>query len=252
MFKTDFDDFEALLNSTAQLMGKPAPQGAQVAMFFRVMQRYSIDVVREALEAHLRDSQRGRFFPMPADLIAQIEGRMDTRPTSDEAWAISIKALDEFDSVVWTDEMAEAWGICKPIIDMGDEVGARMAFKAAYDRLVMKSRETGVEAKWAVSLGFDVNKRAVALEKAQKAGRIQEIPAHMRLEAQSSSPQLEYQAERKMPPDVRQLLHELLNKKSPDNWYERGEEERKKLAERKKNVLERINEFNLLDNNQDA
>ena len=80
MFKNDFDDFEALLVSTAELMGKNPPKSAQVAMFFRVMARYSIEDIRSALEAHLRDSDRGRFFPAPADLIAKIDARQDPRP----------------------------------------------------------------------------------------------------------------------------------------------------------------------------
>jgi hypothetical protein len=240
MFKSDFDNFAALLDSAAEMMGKPTPQAGQVAMFFRVMQRYPIETITEAMEAHLRDPQRGRFFPVPADLIAKIEESNHELPASDEAWAISLKAHDEAETVVWTSQMAEAWGVCKPVFDMGDEVGARMAFKGAYDRLTAKAKAEGKPLKWSVSLGFDIERRALALQNAQAQGRIEEVPAHMRLEAQTSAPQLEYHAERKMPPDVRKLLHDLLNKKNSENWHERGEEERQRLAERKKQIQAQV------------
>jgi hypothetical protein len=48
-------------------------------------------------------------------------------PTANEAWALVLASRDETDTVVWTEQIAEAAGIARPIIDAGDDVGARMA-----------------------------------------------------------------------------------------------------------------------------
>ena len=55
------------------------------------------------------------------------------RPAANEAWAAALEALDEAKTVVWTDEMAQAWGVARPIAAAGDLVGARMAFIGAYE-----------------------------------------------------------------------------------------------------------------------
>jgi hypothetical protein len=234
MFKTDFDDFEALLTSTADLMGKNPPKSAQVAMFFRVMARYSIEDIRNALEAHLRDSDRGRFFPAPADLIAKIDARQDPRPDADEAWAIALKAQDEFETVVWTQDMAQAWGICKPVLSMGDEVGARMAFKDAYNRIVRESKERGEKVSWNVSLGFDAAKRTQAIEHARQLGH--DVPL-----LENNTPLLE----QKMPEDVREKLKDLLMILTAPKtaWHEKGEAERAEFEARKKEAEKRVRDF---------
>ena len=241
MLKTDFEEFQSMLDSVAALMNKPTPAPTQVAMFFRVMANYSIADVRGALEAHLRDPQRGRFFPMPADLIAQIDGRTETRPSSDEAWAISVKALDEFDSLVWTDEMAQAWSVCKPVMDMGDEVGARMAFKSAYDRLVAKAKETNTPVNWTASLGFDQERRVLAIEQAQRLGRPVTVPEHMRL-TNSTPLLLEDNLQVDMPDHVREKLRKLREQLTSPKTEgpSKAELERQHLINRKREIAEQV------------
>ena len=96
----------------------------------------------------------------------------DGRPSSDEAWAIAIAAADEAETVVWTMEMAHAFGIAKPILDARDKVGARMAFREAYDRLVREARAAKTPCGWSVSLGSDTQRRSVAITAAADAGRL--------------------------------------------------------------------------------
>ncbi|MFS7082118.1 hypothetical protein ABMZ19_25175, partial [Escherichia coli] len=79
-----------------------------------------------------------------------------SRPGPEEAWSIAVRACDEAETVVMNDEIALAWGAAKPIFDLGDEVGARMAFKEVYERQVAAA--TG-PAKWWPSLGTDQHKR---------------------------------------------------------------------------------------------
>jgi hypothetical protein len=61
-------------------------------------------------------------------------------PTADEAWALALKAMDENQTVVWTNEIMYAWERCRAVYQDGDKVGARMAFKAVYDGLNLSGR----------------------------------------------------------------------------------------------------------------
>jgi hypothetical protein len=71
-----------------------------------------------------------------------------------------------------TEEMAEAYGIAKPLLDEGDQVAARMAFKEAYARIVDANKRDGVPPKWFPSLGDSKEGREAALNTAVRLGRI--------------------------------------------------------------------------------
>lgn len=176
MRETDFPEFAALLDDTAALLMRAGQTltATQRAMYFRSLQRHSIAEVRAALDAHIRDPQRGRFFPVPADVIAQLDGlaEADGRPGPEEAWAASLAARDEFDTVVWTAEMSQAWAAAKPVMDLGDEVGARMAYRETYTRLVEAARRARMPAEWSASEGFDASRRHVAIAAAVHSGRL--------------------------------------------------------------------------------
>lgn len=185
----DFDAFAAMLDDVRALLpsGQPALSATAKAMFFRALGAHGIAEVRAALDAHVRDPQRGRFAPTPADVIAQIEGLAsnDGRPGAEEAWAMALHARDEAETVVWTAEMAEAWSIARGVFELGDEVGARMAFREAYTRLVEDARRSHMPAAWSVSLGFDLERRTLAITVAVHAGRLpqeelQALPAPAR------------------------------------------------------------------------
>ena len=79
---------------------------------------------------------------------------------------------DESASVVWTDEMAAAYGIAYPLISEGEHVAARMAFLEHYRAAVSKARLDGVRVNWVPSLGYDQVGRARALQEAADKGRI--------------------------------------------------------------------------------
>ncbi len=166
--------FFELLDALWMLKGsQPLTPGAR-AMFFRSLTDYPLNEVRAGLDAHIRDPKRGQFLPMPADVIAQIQGIVadDGRPGPEEAWAQAFKALDERSTVVWTSEAAEAFGIATPILQAGDEVGARMAFKEAYQRLVAEAREQRRPVRLLASLGDDNEQRDRVLLPHVLAGRI--------------------------------------------------------------------------------
>ena len=149
--------------------------------------RLAIDAFAAALEQHMADPDRGRFFPRPADLLGAAPA--DGRPAADEAWSIAVASRDEAETVCWTAEIAEACGVAAPILDLGDRVGARMAFLAAYGRLVDGARRAGRPVAWSLSVGHDRERRAAAAERAVRQGLMApERVAHLLPQPEAQGP----------------------------------------------------------------
>ena len=80
--------------------------------------------------------------------------------------------MSEAHSAVWTAEMSQAFGVVIGMIDAGEIVAARMAFKETYLRLVTEARDAGIPVEWHVTLGHDVRGRESVLTAAVDAGRL--------------------------------------------------------------------------------
>jgi hypothetical protein len=102
-----------------------------------------------------------------ADVISRLD---DGRPGPDEAWAMMPR--DESQSVVWTDEMAVAWGVALPLLTAGDAIAARVAFRECYARVVTLARCERRPAQWRLSPGSDPAMRAAAITDAIEKGRL--------------------------------------------------------------------------------
>ena len=152
---------------TAELMQYQISPVALSALAKR-LQEFPVEIVMEALE-RLRDEKGARFSQ--GAIIEQIEKlQSDGRPGADEAWAMIPR--DEYASVVMTAEMAEAMKIAQPLLDEGDQVAARMAFKESYNRIVDANKRAKVAPKWFPSLGQDKEGRDSVLADAVRLGRI--------------------------------------------------------------------------------
>lgn len=149
---------------TAELCGRVFSPAA-AAMFASDLDGFPEHAVLAAL-TRCRKEVRGMLTIQ--DVISRID---DGRPGAEEAWAMIPR--DEATSVVWTEEMAQAYGVASPLLDEGDKIGARMAFKEAYAKLVSDARDRKLPPKWTPSLGEDVNGRQLALIDAVRAGRMQ-------------------------------------------------------------------------------
>lgn len=160
-------EFLQLLTETMGAYSKPLPEAVFLKAWWDILAPYPLPVVAAAMALY-RDEE-DRFEPKPAAIAKRCK-LMDGRPSDDEAWAIALLSREESDTVVWTSETAEAFAICAPVLNTGDEVGARMAFKDAYNRLVTAARLSSKPAKWNVSLGWDMGKREVAVTAAVNAG----------------------------------------------------------------------------------
>lgn len=178
MRSSDLDAFGEMLDAVCSLLSRGAykPSPTNTALFFRALQEHELAAVRSAFDAHVKDPQRGKFVPTPADVIAQLEGlaEADGRPGAEEAWAMCLRGRDEAETIVWTREMAEAWAVAKSVFDVGDEVGARMSFREAYGRMVDSARRLRMPAAWSLSLGQDPARRIEAVRAAVSAGRLPE------------------------------------------------------------------------------
>lgn len=177
MHSTDIADFTDMLDAVSAMLsrGKYAPNATSTSMFFNAMRRYSLAIVRAAFDAHVADPVRGKFVPVPADLIAQIEGMLadDGRLGPEEAWALALRARNEAETVVWTPEISQAFASARSVLDGGDDVGARMAFREAYTRIVAAARADMAPVLWVPTLGYDLERRELALAEAIAAGRLQ-------------------------------------------------------------------------------
>lgn len=103
-----------------------------------------------------------------ADILTRLE---DGRPGPEEAWAtVSSSMTNESRTIVWCDEMREAFGIANALSD--DPIASRMAFKEHYAVLVDKAREAGLQPQWCASLGTDKADRERAITEGVKQGRL--------------------------------------------------------------------------------
>lgn len=139
-------------------------------IWWNALKQFDYKAVTYALDRHCIG---GRFKPKPVDIIDIIVAN-DGRPDSEVAWSLALRVEDENETIIWTDEIASAWSIAKPLLDHGEVVGARMAFKQAYEKLVMHARQVGRPVNHSVSLGFDAERRNEVIANAIQQGLIKE------------------------------------------------------------------------------
>jgi len=161
--------FGEMLRAIAEIHGRQL-SGPAIAIYLRTLEGYSLQNIKAAISAHERDPEEGRFFPTPAHLMKYLKPA-DGRPGADEMWAIMPKS--ESDSVVWTQEAANAYfQAALPLIEDGDMTGARMAFRDAYNRQCEESRRLGRPISWNFSEGDDKQHREIVMADAVRLGRI--------------------------------------------------------------------------------
>ncbi len=138
MTENDIDEFFELLDATFDVLGKtPAAKiisPTAKTLFFRALEQYPIEMVREAFAAHIRE---GTFTPVPNDISKQIERRMPVQwITADEAFARM--PLTEGEPGILNQVTAQALAVAMPFLSQKrpDMNAARMAFRGCYERLV--------------------------------------------------------------------------------------------------------------------
>jgi hypothetical protein len=158
---------------------------AMKRLYWEDLENYPIAAIEAACQAHRRDRDRGRFFPKPADLLARIGGDAAHIP-AEAAWAIALESLDENRTVIWTDEIQRAREAARPIWEIGDKYGARMAFVKAYESILLA---TSHSPRYKVSVGNYPAQRQEAIAQAMNDGLITSDQAKHYLPAPAITPQ---------------------------------------------------------------
>jgi len=161
-------DFELELTAVLEMYDKPKPSKTALRMWWIALDAVPFANVKAALGRHV---QRGKFAPKPADIL-EIVREQDGRPGAEEAWTMAVQSFDEQETVILSREVFEARNLCRQLYEDGDKVGARMAFKQHYERLIEKARQEQVPAHWTLTLGSDAQRRHAAVTRARDAGLI--------------------------------------------------------------------------------
>jgi hypothetical protein len=227
--------FMQLLAETLAAYGKPLPEAAMARAWLATLEPYPLRVVGTAMQAY-RD-ENGEFAPVPAGIAMRCK-LLDGRPGAEEAWAIALTSRDEANTVIWTAECAEAFTLCRPILAMGDEVGARMAFKEAYARIVAAARAARQPATWTASVGWDKTQHAKVLTRAVAAGLLPAPAVAGLLEGKRDDPTPDAAARAQIA-KIKQMQIEAAEKKEADRL---AEVERLRLADEefKRSTNERV------------
>ena len=174
MLPTDKPAFAALIAKTWRFYDK-TPTAETAADWFDVLESFPLDAIATAFKHHLTDPKAGPYLPKPGDVIRHlpISQTDDGHPGPDEAWGLLLRLMrDERETGVLTEEIRAGWAACQPILDAGDEVGARMCFLDVYRRRMQDARQRGNPAHWTVTLGTDPQLRIQRLNEAVAARRI--------------------------------------------------------------------------------
>jgi len=166
----DLNDKKTMMKLVGDVLacyGKKLPEGGLADAWWNELKAYPMPVISMAFSAY--KDENGEFAPVPAGIAKRCR-TMDGRPGVEEAWAMIPR--DHGGSVVWSNEMAAAWGVAEPLINDGDHIAARMAFKEAYTRMVAQARDQGIAPCWTLSQGDDKTGRQAALTDAVRNHRI--------------------------------------------------------------------------------
>ena len=144
--------FFDVMTKTSDLYDKKIER-ARVSVYWDALKHRTIEDIKIAINRHIQDADRGRFFPLPADIAHQLSSELNAWLTANEAWAACPK--DEIQSSAMCDEMSRALFVAQDLISVGDLIAARMAFIEHYNRLMEIAKSEGRKPKWFPSYGTD-------------------------------------------------------------------------------------------------
>ena len=125
------------------------------------------------------------------------EPKTDDWLGSHEAWAIAEKSIG-FDgqelTVIWTEQMAQAFSRCEELIKTGDKyqrAEAKKIFCDAYDRLVTQAKDQGLKPIYVTSLGTDKDQAIAAIKQAEVDGFLTAPVAQAQLEHKQTKAEIQ-------------------------------------------------------------
>lgn len=176
MQHADKPAFGLLVTGYLQEIYEKSVSKALLTVWFESLKPYTIGDIEAGFARYVSHPEDCRFAPKPGDIIRHLplaKPEDDGRPSPDEAWGMLLRLVrDESETGVLNDEMRTGWTACQPILDVGDEVGARRCFIETYNRAVTEARANGLLPHWTVTLGTDTRLRQERIAQAVKLGRI--------------------------------------------------------------------------------
>lgn len=152
----------------AEFRDLPDFTGPRREMWWAALGGYPDGVVMAAVTHYIKNSS---FTPHLNDILKACDAQTDGGWLGvEEAWALMPK--HESESAMLTDEIAQAIAVATPLIEQGDRVAARMAFKDAYTRLVERAKLEGRKPRYFPSYGTDKHGAVAMLAKAVQVGQI--------------------------------------------------------------------------------
>lgn len=163
----DLDWLTEELGATMELTGQQV-RPAALTLLAEDLAHIDRPLLRLAL-ARIRAEHRGAI--LTGTVLQYVDHAMG-RMLPAEAYALALTSVDQQATVVWTDEIAQAWAVAAPLLGAGDKFGARQAFVEAYGRITGEARALRRRPVAQVSLGHDSAGRARAVQEAIAAGRL--------------------------------------------------------------------------------
>jgi hypothetical protein len=155
---------------TAELTGTKFSAAAKEAVVMHLSQYAEAAVLAALARCQLE-------LRYPLTLAAVMDRLDDGHPGPETAWALVAKLHDD-DTIVWTEEMAEAYEFVRRL---DDRVAARMAFLEQYREKLAVARAERRPPRWMASLGWDPTKREGAITAAVAEGKLLPAAAHAAL-----------------------------------------------------------------------
>ena len=141
--------------------------------------------------------KRSTFCPTFPEFAGWCEPKTDDWLGSHEAWAIAEKSIG-FDgqelTVIWTEQMAQAFSRCEELIKTGDKyqrAEAKKIFCDAYDRLVTQAKDQGLKPIYVTSLGTDKDQAIAAIKQAEVDGFLKAPEAALQLEHKQTKAEIQ-------------------------------------------------------------
>lgn len=165
MQRSETETLFQALGATAEVMGTEIKPAALMLMVDDLSD-YPLDSVMAALK-RCRREMSGRLTL--AAIIERVHSA-DGFAGAEEAWALMSRSED--DTVIITEQMGQAMQVARPLLNEGDSMAARMAFRETYTRIINEAREKRIKPNWFVSLGHDKLGRAQPVADAIRDGKI--------------------------------------------------------------------------------
>lgn len=155
------------LAATAEALGQTLSENA-AALMAADLSTFPKEQLRTALSRTRMECTGRLTLKLILDQLDALQGRLGVN----EAWALALRSRDEQETVVWTDEIEQAWVAASSMAQGRDLVGARMAFKDAYERITLQARDTLKRPEPRIAVGWDADRRLQVVVQAHQEGRL--------------------------------------------------------------------------------